>query len=99
MKKSNIWWLVLIILVVAVALFVALNIDHPAWAENLLFWQPVGQRDIALRQGLDLQGAQLGDAGSSPSRARESRQSVGNRRFRGKAARGHPHRRPTAGHP
>lgn len=56
MRKSNIWWLVLIILIVAVALFVALNIDHPAWAENLLFWQPAGQRDIALRQGLDLQG-------------------------------------------
>jgi protein-export membrane protein SecD len=56
MSQSKTWRLVAIILIAFVALFVALNIDHPAWVENLLFWQPEGQRDISLRLGLDLQG-------------------------------------------
>jgi protein-export membrane protein SecD len=56
MSQSKIWRLVAIILIALVALFVALNIDHPSWVENLLFWQPEAQRDIALRLGLDLQG-------------------------------------------
>jgi len=56
MSKSDTWRLAAIILVVLVALFVDLDIEHPAWFENLIFWQPAGQRDIALRLGLDLQG-------------------------------------------
>ena len=56
MKKMETWRLVVIILVALVALFAALNIEHPDWAKNLLFWQPESQRDIALRLGLDLQG-------------------------------------------
>ena len=56
MSQSKTWRLVAIILIALVALFLALNIDHPVWVENLLFWQPAGQRDIALRLGLDLQG-------------------------------------------
>ncbi len=56
MKKSETWQLVVIIIVALVALFVALNIEHPDWAKNLVFWQPEEQRDIALRLGLDLQG-------------------------------------------
>ena len=56
MKKTETWRLVVIILVALVALFAALNIEHPDWAKNLLFWQPESQRDIALRLGLDLQG-------------------------------------------
>jgi len=56
MKKSETWQFVVIILVALVALFVALNIEHPDWAKNLAFWQPEKQRDIALRLGLDLQG-------------------------------------------
>ncbi|HEY73362.1 MAG TPA: protein translocase subunit SecD [Thermoflexia bacterium] len=56
MKKSETWQFVVIILIALVALFVALNIEHPDWAKNLAFWQPEKQRDIALRLGLDLQG-------------------------------------------
>jgi protein-export membrane protein SecD len=56
MNKSTAWQLAAIILLALVALFVDLNIEHPEWAENLLFWQPEEQRDIALRLGLDLQG-------------------------------------------
>jgi len=56
MSQSKTWRLVAIIFIALVALFVTLNINHPAWVENLLFWQPEGQRDISLRLGLDLQG-------------------------------------------
>ncbi len=56
MSQSKTWRLAAIIVIALVALFVALNIDHPAWVENLLFWQPEDQRDISLRLGLDLQG-------------------------------------------
>jgi protein-export membrane protein SecD len=56
MSKPRIWRLVAIIAIAALSLYVTLNINHAAWVENLLFWQPEGQRDIALRLGLDLQG-------------------------------------------
>ncbi|MDY6874615.1 MAG: protein translocase subunit SecD [Chloroflexota bacterium] len=56
MKKSKTWQLVVIILIALVALYVDLNIEHPDYVKNLLFWQPEKQRDIALRLGLDLQG-------------------------------------------
>ena len=56
MKELKTWRLVTIILVALVSLFVALEINHPSWIENLLFWQPEAQREIALRLGLDLQG-------------------------------------------
>jgi protein-export membrane protein SecD len=56
MRETGTWRLVLIIVVALVSLFVVLNINHPAWVESLLFWQPEGQREIALRLGLDLQG-------------------------------------------
>ncbi len=56
MRKSETWQLVAIILIALVALYADLDIEHPDWVENLLFWQPAGRRDIALRLGLDLQG-------------------------------------------
>jgi len=56
MQTTKTWRLVLIILIALLALYVDLNIEHPAWVESLLFWQPEEQRDIALRLGLDLQG-------------------------------------------
>ena len=56
MKKSTTWRLAAIILIALAALFVDLNIEHPDWVKSLLFWQPAGQRYIALRLGLDLQG-------------------------------------------
>ena len=56
MKKSETWQLAIITLIALAALSVDLNIEHPDWARNLLFWQPAGQREIALRLGLDLQG-------------------------------------------
>ncbi|MGD8968906.1 MAG: protein translocase subunit SecD, partial [Anaerolineae bacterium] len=56
MNRPSIWRLVAIIVIAALSLYVALNINHPAWVEDLLFWQPEAQRDIALRLGLDLQG-------------------------------------------
>ncbi len=56
MKASETWRLAIIILIALTALFVDLNIDHPRWVENLLFWRPEDQREIDLRLGLDLQG-------------------------------------------
>jgi len=56
MKEIKLWRLIVIIVVALVSLFVALDIDHPSWLENLLFWQPEAQREISLRLGLDLQG-------------------------------------------
>ena len=56
MKKSTSWQLIAIILITLAALFVDLNIEHPDWVKNLLFWQPAARRDIALHLGLDLQG-------------------------------------------
>ncbi len=56
MKKSKTWQLAAIILIALVALYVDLNIEHPDYVKNLLFWRPANQRDIALRLGLDLQG-------------------------------------------
>ncbi len=56
MKKNETWQLVGIIILALAALFVDLNIEHPDWAKNLLFWQPADQRDMALHLGLDLQG-------------------------------------------
>lgn len=56
MRKPETWQLAIIVLIVSVAVYVALGIEHPDWAKNLLSWQPAGQRDIALRYGLDLQG-------------------------------------------
>jgi len=54
MRKSNAWQLVAVVLLLLLALFVALDIDHPDWAEDLLFWQPTGQREIALYTGIDI---------------------------------------------
>jgi len=54
--KSNTWQLVVITLIALVALYVSLEIPHPDWVKNLIFWHPPDQRDIALRMGLDLQG-------------------------------------------
>jgi protein-export membrane protein SecD len=56
MKKSKTWQLAAIILIALVALYMDLNIEHPDYVKNLLFWQPANQRNIALRLGLDLQG-------------------------------------------
>ncbi len=56
MSQSETRRLVVIVLVALLALFVALDIDHPAWVESVLFWQPEGHRDIKLQLGLDLQG-------------------------------------------
>ncbi len=56
MKKSETWQLIFIIFIAVTTLFIDLNIDHPAWFENLLFWRPPGQRSLSLRLGLDLQG-------------------------------------------
>jgi protein-export membrane protein SecD len=56
MTKANIVRLVAAVLVLAITVFVDLNIEHPAWAKDLAFWQPEGQRDIALRYGVDLGG-------------------------------------------
>jgi len=55
-KNSASWQLALIIIIALASLYVTLNVPHPDWLKNALFWQPEGQREIALRQGLDLQG-------------------------------------------
>jgi protein-export membrane protein SecD len=56
MDRRDIVLLVITIILAAVAIFVDLNIDHPDWLEDLLVWQPEGTREIAIQQGLDLQG-------------------------------------------
>jgi len=56
MKKSEIWQLVVIVVVALVALYVDLGVEHPDWVKSLVFWQPALQRDIVLHLGLDLQG-------------------------------------------
>jgi len=56
MTKRDVVLLIFIIFLAGLALFVDLNIDHPAWFENLLFWRPEGARNIEIRYGLDLRG-------------------------------------------
>jgi len=56
MTKANIIRLIATALVLTITIFVDLNVEHPAWAKDLAFWQPEGQRDIALRYGADLGG-------------------------------------------
>ncbi len=56
MRKSKTWRTVAIAVVALASLYIVANPHHPSWLENLLFWQPAGQRDISLRLGLDLQG-------------------------------------------
>lgn len=56
MGSSNTWRLVAVILLALVTLYVNVTDEHPEWVKSLLFWRPEGQREIALRLGLDLQG-------------------------------------------
>ena len=56
MSKSPTWQLAIILLLALIALYATLGIERPDWVQNLVFWQPELQRDIALRLGLDLQG-------------------------------------------
>ncbi|MGD2216642.1 MAG: protein translocase subunit SecD [Gemmatimonadales bacterium] len=71
MTRPKTWRLVAIALVAAVSLYVDVDIDHPLWVESLLFWQPEGQRDIALRLGLDLQGGLKVLLAADPPRGQE----------------------------
>jgi protein-export membrane protein SecD len=54
MKKSTIWQSVVSTIVIILAVLIVLNIPHPNWITGLLFWQPVGQREIAWHYGADL---------------------------------------------
>jgi len=56
MRERNVVLLAFIVVLALVALWIDLPIDHPEWAQKLLFWQPEGTRDLELKQGLDLQG-------------------------------------------
>jgi protein-export membrane protein SecD len=56
MKRPSWWRLAIIIVVALLALYAAIEVPRPDWVKNLLFWQPAGAREIALRLGLDLQG-------------------------------------------
>ncbi|HIP88328.1 MAG TPA: protein translocase subunit SecD [Anaerolineales bacterium] len=56
MTKRDVVLLIFILFLAGLTLFVDLNIDHPAWFENLLFWRPEGARNIEIRYGLDLRG-------------------------------------------
>ncbi|MBC7228402.1 MAG: hypothetical protein H5T61_14420, partial [Thermoflexales bacterium] len=56
MERRDQILLVVIALLAILAVYVDLDIDHPAWLENLLAWQPEGARQIAIRYGLDLRG-------------------------------------------
>lgn len=56
MEKRDRILLIVIALLALFAIYVDLDIQHPRWLENLLFWQPEGARKIAIRYGLDLRG-------------------------------------------
>lgn len=56
MERRDPILLVVIAFLAILAIYVDLPIDHPAWLENLLVWQPEGARKIAIRYGLDLRG-------------------------------------------
>ncbi|MFN3762490.1 MAG: protein translocase subunit SecD [Anaerolineae bacterium] len=56
MERRDRILLIVIALLAILAVYVDLDIDHPAWLENLLAWQPEGARKIAIRYGLDLRG-------------------------------------------
>lgn len=56
MDKKTIGLLIFTLLLAGLAVYVDLDIDHPAWFENLQFWRPEGMREIAIRYGLDLRG-------------------------------------------
>jgi protein-export membrane protein SecD len=56
MQRSHLWSLIIVIIVTVLALAVALPIQHPAWFNNIAFWQPQEFRGLELKQGLDLQG-------------------------------------------
>ncbi len=56
MERRDRILLIVIALLAVLAIYVDLDIDHPAWLENLLAWQPEGARKIAIRYGLDLRG-------------------------------------------
>ncbi|MBN1179476.1 MAG: protein translocase subunit SecD [Anaerolineae bacterium] len=56
MTRRDITLLILIVVVAGLAVYTDLGIDHPAWFEALLFWQPENARSIDTHYGLDLQG-------------------------------------------
>lgn len=56
MEKRDRILLVVIALLAIFAVYIDLDIQHPRWLENLLFWQPEGARKIEIRYGLDLRG-------------------------------------------
>lgn len=56
MKRSHLWSIIIVAVVAVLALLIALPINHPAWFNNIAFWQPKEFRDLELKQGLDLQG-------------------------------------------
>jgi protein-export membrane protein SecD len=54
--RRDVILLILIIVLGGLALYVDLDVGHPAWFENLFFWRPEAAREIRIRYGLDLQG-------------------------------------------
>ncbi len=56
MQRSHLWSIIIVIVVAVLALVIALPIQHPAWFNNIAFWQPKEFRNLELKQGLDLQG-------------------------------------------
>lgn len=56
MRRSHLWSLIIVLVVAVLSLAIALPVKHPAWFNNIAFWQPKEFRDLELKQGLDLQG-------------------------------------------
>ena len=56
MRQRSPTALVAILILAAIAAWVASDSPRPDWVSNLLFWRPAGSRDIKIVQGLDLQG-------------------------------------------
>jgi protein-export membrane protein SecD len=65
MKERDMFWGVAILILVLLALWINLPVQHPQWLDSLLIWQPAESKDynrrtdsdpVRIRQGLDLQG-------------------------------------------
>jgi len=54
MRKSTLWQSIVSVLIIALAVLVVLNIQHPSWVQGLLFWRPQGEREIDWLYGVDL---------------------------------------------
>lgn len=56
MRDRTTGFLITTIILTAIAVYLALPIQHPDWLTSLVFWQPASTRDLQIKEGLDLRG-------------------------------------------